>query len=130
MGFGEAIRTCLRKYAVFHGRARRSEYWYYYLFSILAGMVAAILDQFVPGTGFRNNGPFSAVLNLALLLLSLAVTVRRLHDVDMSGRFVLIQFIPLIGWIIILVFACQRGTDGANRFGMGPASATIPEVFA
>ena len=58
------------------------------------------------------------------------MTVRRLHDIDMSGWFALIQFIPFIGWILMIIFACQRGTDGENRFGMGPAQTTIPEVFA
>jgi uncharacterized membrane protein YhaH (DUF805 family) len=67
---------------------------------------------------------------LILLLPGLAVSVRRLHDVDMSGWFVLIGFVPLIGAILMLVWMCQRGSDGANRFGMGPAPAAIPEVFA
>jgi uncharacterized membrane protein YhaH (DUF805 family) len=67
---------------------------------------------------------------LILLLPSFAVTVRRLHDIDMSGWWILISFIPLIGGILLLVWTCQRGTQGANRFGMGPAQAAIPEVFA
>jgi len=93
MGFGEAIRVCFSKYADFGGRARRSEYWYFYLFCFLVGLVASVLDRIVAGAasapGFR---PISLILNLALLLPSLAVTVRRLHDTNRSGWL-------LLGWI-------------------------------
>ena len=86
MGFGEAIATCLKKYVSFQGRARRSEYWYFVLFAIVASNPAAILDAIV--TPYQRNGPFSAVLSLALFLPSLSVTVRRLHDIDRSGWWV------------------------------------------
>ena len=127
MGFGRAISTCFRKYAVFSGRASRSEYWFFVLFQVLVATPLIIVDVAV------LRGPVNTLTTLWLLIMllpSLAVTVRRLHDIDMSGWFVLIQFIPFIGWIVIMIFACRRGTAGANRFGMGPATTAIPEVFA
>jgi len=128
MGFGRAIATtCFRKYAVFSGRASRSEYWFFALFYVLIFIPLTIVDMIA----FRGSANvFSTLALLILFLPNLAVSVRRLHDIDMSGWFLLIEFIPLIGWIFMIVWGCQRGTDGPNRFGMGPAGAAIPEVFA
>ena len=115
MGFGEAIKTCFRKYVDFKGRARRPEYWWWTLFNVLLSIPLALVDVAIEGAG----GPavLSNLVNLALFLPSLAVGVRRLHDTDRRGWWLLLWLIPLIGWIIIIVFLCQRGTDGANRFG-------------
>lgn len=127
MGFGRAIATCLRKYAVFSGRASRSEYWFFVLFQTLLVGGLMLVDL----TVFRGQvNVLSTLASLILLLPSFAVSVRRLHDIDMSGGFLLIGLIPLIGTILMLVWMCQRGTEGANRFGAGPAQASIPEVFA
>src|SRR5436189_326586 len=90
MGFGAAIQSCFSKYATFRGRAPRSEYWYFVLFSILIQIPASILDSALsPERTSSRNGPVSALLSLALLLPSLAVTVRRLHDTNRSGFWVL-----------------------------------------
>jgi uncharacterized membrane protein YhaH (DUF805 family) len=127
MGFGKAIATCFRKYAVFSGRASRSEYWFFVLFQLLLLVALMILDGLV----FR--GAMAAFTTLAWLLLILpgfAVTVRRLHDIDMSGWCILIAFVPLLGSIFLLVWTCQRGTQGPNRFGTGPVAAAVSEVFA
>jgi uncharacterized membrane protein YhaH (DUF805 family) len=127
MGFGKAIATCLRKYAVFSGRASRSEYWFFVLFETLLFAILIILD-IVAFRGFMN-----VLLTLALLILflpRLAVLVRRLHDTDKSGWWMLIPLVPVIGSIWLIVILCRRGTDGANRFGMGPATVAISEVFA
>jgi len=127
VGFGEAIATCFRKYAVFSGRASRSEYWFFILFEILLYIALVTVDL----VAFRGSvNVLSSIASLVLLLPGLAVLVRRLHDLDKSGGWFFISFIPLIGSIWLLVLLCQRGTDGANRFGMGPAEAAIPEVFA
>jgi uncharacterized membrane protein YhaH (DUF805 family) len=114
MGFGEAIRTCFSKYVTFGGRARRPEYWYWVLFGVLVGIVTGILDVVVFGT---SSGVFSTLSSLALLLPGLAVTVRRLHDIDRSGWWIFILLLPIIGAIILFVFMCLRGTAGSNRFG-------------
>jgi uncharacterized membrane protein YhaH (DUF805 family) len=114
MGFGEAIGTCFSKYVTFSGRARRSEYWYWVLFGVLVGIAAEILDLAV----FRTtSGVFSTLSSLALLLPGIAVTVRRLHDIDRSGWWMLILLVPLVGAIVMFVFMCLRGTFGPNRFG-------------
>jgi uncharacterized membrane protein YhaH (DUF805 family) len=116
MGFGEAIRVCFGKYVDFSGRARRSEYWYFYLFCFLAGLVASVLDRIIVGsTGVSSLRPISAMLNLAFLLPSLAVTVRRLHDTNRSGWLLLGAF----GYIIVAaivyfaILATLRGASGA-----------------
>jgi len=127
MGFGRAIGTCFRKYAVFSGRASRSEYWFFVLFQLLLFVGVMILDALA----FRGSvAVFTTLAWLILILPGFAVTVRRLHDTDMSGWWILISFVPLIGSIFLLVWMCQRGTQGPNRFGMGPANVAISEVFA
>jgi len=127
MGFGRAIATCFRKYAVFSGRASRSEYWFFVLFEILLYVVLVIADI----AAFRGSmNVFSTLASLVLFLPGLAVLVRRLHDTDRSAWWILIPFVPIIGSIWLIVILCTRGTEGANRYGMGPAEAAIPEVFA
>jgi uncharacterized membrane protein YhaH (DUF805 family) len=123
-GFGPAIATCLRKYAVFRGRASRSEYWYFVLFQVLLLIGLMMTNAMVP-----RSAAISFVL-LAIVLLfmpGLAATVRRLHDVDRRGWWAVLAFVPLVG-LYALVWLCGAGTEGPNRFGRGPA--TIPEVFA
>ena len=126
MGFGEAISSGFANYVNFSGRAVRSEYWYWALFTIVGGLVASIVDTVAFGTGPMNGGVgiFGALFNLAVLLPSIAVSVRRLHDLDKSGWWLLLFFIPLVGAIILIVWFCRRGTPGSNRFGDAPLMAT------
>jgi uncharacterized membrane protein YhaH (DUF805 family) len=123
MSFTAAVRSVLSQYVGFGGRARRAEYWWFVLFSVLVGIVTSILDIAL-GTDFEGSvtsgGLFNLIANLALLLPSLAVAVRRLHDTDRSGWWILIALIPLIGAIVLLVFFVQDGTAGPNRFGPSP----------
>jgi len=115
VGFGGAIARCFQKYAIFRGRARRPEYWYWVLFSVLLGIPTTILDLLMV---VARVPPFIGLLaTLGLFLPGLAVSVRRLHDRDRSGWFVLLSLIPLIGPIILIIMFCQRGTAGPNRFG-------------
>jgi len=113
--------TPLRKYADFRDRARRAEYWWFYLFVIIAFTVASIIDSLL---GFGGSvGPYgilSALLGLAMLIPSLAAGVRRLHDTDRSGWWLLMALIPLIGLLVLLVFYVSEGTRGDNRFGPDP----------
>ena len=114
MDFWTAVKTCYGKYATFGGRASRSEYWYFTLFAWLVAIAALILD----GALFNSpGGAFYAIVTLANLIPSIAVSVRRLHDTDRSGWWWLIMFVPLIGIILLLIWYCSRGTQGANRFG-------------
>jgi uncharacterized membrane protein YhaH (DUF805 family) len=114
MGMGEAVSSVLSKYATLSGRARRSEYWWFYLAYVLADVVAAIVDA-VLGTFLVE-----IVLVLALLLPVLAVGVRRLHDIGKSGWWLLIALIPLVGAIVLLVFTCQDSEPGTNQWGPSP----------
>ncbi|AEB44166.1 DUF805 domain-containing protein [Micromonospora maris] len=122
MSFPDAIRSAFSQYATFRGRARRSEYWWFSLFLLLVGIVASVLDGAL-GVDFEGSGgPVSLLVNLAVLLPSLAVAVRRLHDIDRTGWWLLLALIPIVGWIVLLVFALQNGTPGPNRFGPSPKS--------
>jgi uncharacterized membrane protein YhaH (DUF805 family) len=129
MSFTAAVRSVLSQYVRFGGRARRAEYWWFFLFSVLVGIVTLILDIAL-GTDFEGSatsgGLFNLIANLALLLPSLAVAVRRLHDTDRSGWWILIGLIPLIGAIVLLVFFVQDGTLGPNRFGPSPKHHDAP----
>lgn len=116
MSFGEAISKCLSEYVTFSGRARRSEYWYFFLFNLIASFVASALDMAL-GTMILQ-----ALVALGLLLPAISVTVRRLHDKDKSGWWYWLILIPVIGWIVLLVWFVQSGTDGDNRFGPDPVT--------
>ena len=122
--FMEALRN---KYATFEGRARRKEYWNYVLFYCLA-LIALLLVDGVFGTLNEEAGIglLSGLFALGTLVPSLAVTVRRLHDTDRSGWWVLIGFIPIAGDIVLIVFAVQDSQPGANRFGPNPKGVIGP----
>jgi uncharacterized membrane protein YhaH (DUF805 family) len=111
----------LKKYADFSGRAPRAEYWWFYLLIIIGYIVATILDSLLGLDG--AVGPYgivTALFGLAVLIPSIAVGARRLHDTDRSGWWLLIGLIPLIGAIVLLVFFVLPGTQGSNRFGPDP----------
>ncbi len=112
--------TVLKKYAVFEGRARRKEYWYFILVYVLVAIVLSFLDS-----AFATRGLLGAVLGLALLVPTVAVGVRRLHDTDRSGWWVLIGLIPFIGAIVLIIFFVIDSQPGANRFGPNPKSEAV-----
>jgi uncharacterized membrane protein YhaH (DUF805 family) len=118
MTFVEAISSCFRNYANFSSRAVRSEYWYWFLFVAIVFIVFGAIDESLyPGP--LEMGPFSYLtmaVVLALILPTLAVSVRRLHDIDRTGWWVLIGA-TAIGTLILIYWACLLGTSGSNRFG-------------
>lgn len=121
MSFAEAVETCLvKKFVSFSGRARRSEYWYFTLFSLIVSMAASIIGGmlFVHHEGDVNL--LSSLLSLVLFLPGLGVAVRRLHDIGKSAWWYLIIFVPMIGWIILLVFMCKDSFPGPNQYGPSP----------
>jgi uncharacterized membrane protein YhaH (DUF805 family) len=132
MNFGQAIVSGLRNGVRFSGRATRSEYWYFYLFTFLASIAGEILDNVIGGITHGSLTLFNPLVSLALFIPGLAVEVRRLHDVDRSGWWLLMYF-TIIGIIYpLLVWKCTKGTDGPNRFGpdeMGLGSKAV-EVFS
>lgn len=124
MSFQDAVRSCLTKYVDFSGRAGRSEYWWFALFNLLVSLVAGVLDG-IFGTGSGGVGLIESLAGLALLLPSLAVAVRRLHDTSRSGWWLLIGVIPIVGWIVLLVFYVQS-SHPANRYGPPPLGRSQP----
>ena len=112
MGFQEAVTTCFTKYVDFQGRAARPEYWWWVLFVVVAALVLQLIDRIL----FGGSGVLAGLFQLATLLPALAVAVRRLHDTDRSGWFLLLAFIPVIGALVLLYFLVQPGTPGPNRF--------------
>ena len=146
MSFIESIRTVLSKYAVFSGRARRSEYWWYtlavaivslvlYVAVVVPGLSAysASIMEYQTAVATDPSAPIPAlpgsvitgylilsIVNLALLLPGLGVTVRRLHDTDRSGFWIFFALVPFVGSIMLIVWEASAGTPGPNRFGADP----------
>ena len=108
-----AIKICFQKFFIFTNRASRSEYWWFILFYI----ISATIPTFVPN---ENVVVFGYIMSFLLFIPSIAVTVRRLHDINKSGWFIFISLIPILGSIIVLVMTIEKGTLGKNRFGEYP----------
>jgi len=115
MGFGEAVKTVFSKYATFSGRAGRSEFWFFVLFSIIVNIVLNIIGQFSEMAG----AVLSIIFFLGTIIPSIAVGARRLHDIDRTGWWQLIALIPIVGTIVLIIFYALKST-GPNRFGEGP----------
>ena len=116
----------LKQYTDFYGRARRREYWMFVLFNVLISLALGIIDNVI-GTysAEMHTGLFEGIYSLAVLVPSLAVTVRRLHDTNRSGWWLLISLIPFLGWALLLVFMILDGTPGENRFGPDPKEESV-----
>ena len=120
MSFTDAVRTCLKeKYINFSDRAARSEYWWFALFCWGVAIALSILDNLVFNDA-SGYGIFSTMWGLAIVVPSIGVGVRRLHDLDKSGWWLLLSCIPVIGFIILVFWFIQQGTAGQNRFGADP----------
>jgi uncharacterized membrane protein YhaH (DUF805 family) len=146
MGIVEAVKSCFNNYITFSGRARRSEYWYFVLFSIIGSIALGLVDRAIFGAAvetidmgdggymMQRPGLLESLFSLAILLPTISVAVRRLHDTGRSGWWLLIGLIPLIGWIVLLVWYVSRGTVGDNEYGPDPLSdggspySSIPNV--
>ena len=112
MTFGESVSTCIKKYFVFEGRASRSEYWWFQLI---------VSPSYFISTVFENDISYIFLgITLFTLIPAISAGVRRLHDTNRSGFFLLISFIPFIGGLILLFFLIPEGTKGKNRFGPDP----------
>ncbi len=109
MTFGEAVSDGFSKYVMFSGRSSRSAYWWWYLFAALVGIGAALIDQIL-GTNYVIAG----LAGLALILPNLAVTVRRFHDAGHSGWWVLILILPVVGFVVWLIFALTESKPRTN----------------
>ncbi len=110
----------IKKYAQFHGRARRAEYWNFVLYSTLITLVLGIIESSAGMTTDFSGGVISMLFNLFVLIPSLAVAVRRLHDTNTSGWFLLIALIPIIGFIVLIFKCAAEGDKGPNQYGTDP----------
>ena len=111
----------LKKYAVFDGRARRKEYWYFCLFNALIGIAIAAVTGVLGSIAHTESlSLLNGLYSLVILIPGIAVTVRRLHDTDRSGWWILIILVPLIGAIVLLVFTVLDSTPGENQYGANP----------
>lgn len=117
MDFTEAVKACFQKYATFSGRSGRPEFWWFFLFQVLVYLVTAGISEVL-----------YYVAALALLLPSLAVGARRLHDTGKSGWFLLLLFIPILGFLLLLYWFAQP-TAGPNEYGPAPDSSEAPTVM-
>ena len=114
--------AAFRKYAVFNGRATRSEYWYFTLFNIIATLGFGLIDQFMGTFNFdAGYGPLSAIYTLAIILTGLSVSIRRLHDTGRSGWWFIITIIPVVGLLVFLYFALLDSDPNPNQYGESPA---------
>lgn len=133
MGMQEAVRSVFSNYVTFSGRACRSEYWWFILFSVIVGILLSTLDGLLFGytltteTGegmasfdLQTVGILAGIWSLVTFLPSLAVAVRRLHDTGRSAWWLLLFFLPLIGVIVLIVWFATRGTVGPNDHGPDP----------
>ncbi|WP_149095485.1 DUF805 domain-containing protein [Paenibacillus terrae] len=105
----------LQNYVGFQGRARRTEYWMFALFNAIAAFIIGLIDGLVGLTPILTY-----LYSLAVLLPSLAVIARRLHDTGRTGWWILINLIPLVGTIILIVFLCQDSQPAENKYGKNP----------
>ena len=122
MNFSQSISTCMGKYGTFHGRARRSEYWWFYLFTVLMSwgstMVAAAMFSF----GDPMVDIFPSIVSLVFLIPVIAVGSRRLHDIGKSGWWQLLFIVPIIGWILIIVWFATNTKPEGDKYNLIEAS--------
>lgn len=107
-------------YANFEGRARRAEYWNFFLYNFLISLVIGVLTSGFSLEGMAEPSLLSSLYSLAVLVPGLAVGVRRLHDTNRSGWWLLILFVPLVGIFVLLYFLVSEGTQGPNQYGTDP----------
>ena len=117
----------LQKYAVFSGRARRKEYWFFALFNVLISVVLGFVDLAM-GTISTTSGVglLGGLYALCVLLPSLGVSVRRLHDTDRSGWWYWISLLPIVGGIVLFIFVLLASDEGDNKYGPNPHGSVAP----
>jgi uncharacterized membrane protein YhaH (DUF805 family) len=120
--FPDAVKICLHKYADFHGRARRSEFWWWALFTVIVSFVAGIIDAVLGTRSASGNGLIGSIAELAMLLPSLAVGARRLHDTGRSGWWLLLWIAIVVGWVVLIWWWCTD-SEPDNKYGVSPKGA-------
>ena len=110
----------LKKYAVFSGRARRMEYWVFVLINLIISFALSFIEGLARGTSMQEISVLSSLYSLAVVLPTLGVTVRRLHDTGRSGWWLLVALVPIIGAIVLLIFMVIDSDPGENSYGPNP----------
>lgn len=126
MNFSEAIQSGFSNYVNFSGRAQRSAFWFWILFVWLAGIAVSILDTAVFGSD--SVYPLSSIFTLGTFLPNIAVAARRLHDTGRSGWWQLLWLLPIIGFIILLIWLIQQGEAGTNQYGPNPLGGELQPI--
>lgn len=126
-----------RRYAQFGGRSTRMEFWLFHLFTSLTNLALDLLlgGDFAVGLGLRAaptlvGNAMTALFGIGSIVPTFAVTARRLHDTNRSQWWMALFFVPILGWLVLLVFECQDGTKGPNRFGEDPKDGGLSAVFS
>ncbi len=112
------LKVVKDNYANFNGRARRSEYWYFALANFIICLLLSIIDMIIFGEDGINR--LSGLYSILVIIPSIAVSIRRMHDINKSGWWILINLIPFIGWIWFIVLACTEGDKASNQYGSDP----------
>ena len=120
MDFQTSIKTCFNKYVVFSGRASRSEFWWFVLFTFIGGIVTSVADVMILGYVSEDWGPLNLIFSIITALPGLAVGARRLHDINRSGWWQLLWIVVFIGWIPLIIWLASTSKNENNRFGDEP----------
>ena len=124
VSFPQAVKLGFKNYFKFSGRATRAEYWWWLLFIVLAGIVLAVVDTLTGTMGMLVGMWVVQMVELAVLVPSLALGARRLHDINRTGWWLLLWFVLVIGWIVLIVWAIKRGDECPNKYGPDRRSST------
>ena len=116
MDLQTSIKTCFNKYADFSGRALRSEFWFFCLFTFLGGIITVIIDVIILGYSVESYGPINLIFSVGVLLPSFAVATRRLHDINRSGWWQLL-YITIIGIVLVVIWCATEGENKKNKYG-------------
>ena len=120
MSFKEAVQSVFSKYCCFEGRARRSEFWYFCLFTFIVAFVLSFICNLLFGSESIISTVITGAWSLAILLPSLGVMWRRLHDIGKSGAWYFIGLVPIVGAILLIVWCCKDSEPGTNQYGPNP----------
>ncbi len=121
MNFRIAIIKCFMLYAIFSGRAKRAEFWWFFLFCMIVGLMGSVIDATLGlDAAIGGNGVFTTLIQLATFLPSIAVGSRRLHDTNRSGWWQLLWIVVFIGWIPLIIWLASTSKNENNRFGDEP----------
>ena len=111
VSFSDAISLAFKNYVNFKGRSTRAEYWWFFLFTFTLSAITEAIDV------FSSLGIMSTIFSLIVFMPSLTVGVRRLHDINRSGWWILMWFVPIVGWVLLIVWYTRRSDEGINRYG-------------